>query len=132
MLYYLGLCKYTFARRRNCLKTHFSERIPVVKRRISVSAVYEHQHCSERIWAMQYLRSFLVLLDYRRIAAQYVLIVRDMLLVSFRICKSRGFRAFCQESVVVGSGEMFLLGRFQGCRITKMFVVVLFRAFSLK
>jgi len=26
----------TFAQRRNCLTTHFSERIPVVKRRISV------------------------------------------------------------------------------------------------
>jgi len=30
------LCKYKFARRRNRLTTHFSERIPVVKRRISV------------------------------------------------------------------------------------------------
>jgi len=47
-----------------------------------------------------------------------------MLLVSFRICKCRGFRAFCQESVVVGSGEMFLLGRVQGCQVTKLFVVV--------
>jgi len=27
----------TFAQQRNCLTTHFSERIPVVKRRISVS-----------------------------------------------------------------------------------------------
>ena len=35
-LYYLGLCKYTFAQRRNRLTTHFSERIPVVKRPISV------------------------------------------------------------------------------------------------
>jgi hypothetical protein len=33
---YLGLCKYTFAQRRNCLTTHFSERIPFVKRRTSV------------------------------------------------------------------------------------------------
>ena len=36
VLYYLGLCKYTFAQRRNRLTTHFSERIPVVKRSISV------------------------------------------------------------------------------------------------
>jgi len=35
-VYYLGLCKYTFAQRRNRPTTHFSERIPVVKRRISV------------------------------------------------------------------------------------------------
>ena len=35
-MYYLGLCKYTFAQRRNRLTTHFSARIPVVKRRISV------------------------------------------------------------------------------------------------
>jgi len=28
MLYYLGLCKYTFAQRRNRLTTHFSERTP--------------------------------------------------------------------------------------------------------
>ena len=34
-LYYPGSCKYTFARR-NRLTTHFSERIPVVKRRIFV------------------------------------------------------------------------------------------------
>ena len=31
-LYYLGLCKYTFAQG----QTHFSERIPLVKRRKSV------------------------------------------------------------------------------------------------
>ena len=36
---YLCLCKYTFAQRRNCLTTHFSERIPVVKGRIFVVAV---------------------------------------------------------------------------------------------
>jgi len=30
------LCKYTFVQRRNRLTTHFSERIPVVKRRVSV------------------------------------------------------------------------------------------------
>ena len=39
ILYYLGLCQVhsmTFARRRNRLTTHFSERYPVVKRRISV------------------------------------------------------------------------------------------------
>ena len=35
-LYYLVLCKYTLAQRRNRLTTHFSERIPVVTRRISV------------------------------------------------------------------------------------------------
>ena len=35
-MYYLGLCTCTFARRRNRLMTHFSERILVVKRRISV------------------------------------------------------------------------------------------------
>jgi len=36
----------TFAQRRNCLRTHFSERIPFVKRRISVhSLVYEDQGC---------------------------------------------------------------------------------------
>jgi hypothetical protein len=35
ILYYLGLCKYTFAQRRNRLTTRFSEHIPVVKRRIS-------------------------------------------------------------------------------------------------
>jgi len=34
--YYLGLCKYTFAERRNRPTTHFSDRIPVVKRCISV------------------------------------------------------------------------------------------------
>jgi hypothetical protein len=33
---YLGLCKYTLAQRRNRLTTRFSERIPVVKRRVSV------------------------------------------------------------------------------------------------
>jgi len=36
-LYYRGLCKYTlrttFAQRRNRITTHFTERIPVVKRR---------------------------------------------------------------------------------------------------
>jgi hypothetical protein len=36
MLYYLGLCKYTFAQRRNRLTTHFPERISVVQLRISV------------------------------------------------------------------------------------------------
>ena len=36
ILYYVSLCKYTFAQRRNRLTTHFSERIPVVKRRIYV------------------------------------------------------------------------------------------------
>jgi hypothetical protein len=36
ILYYLGLCKYTFAQRRNRLTAHFLERIPVVKQRISV------------------------------------------------------------------------------------------------
>jgi hypothetical protein len=38
-MYCLGLCKYTvmtFAQRRNRLKTHLSERIAVVKRRLSV------------------------------------------------------------------------------------------------
>ena len=35
-LYYIGLCKYTFAQRRNRLATHFSERFLVVKRRVSV------------------------------------------------------------------------------------------------
>jgi hypothetical protein len=37
-LYYLGLCKYNVWRphRRNRLTTHFSERIPVVKRRMTV------------------------------------------------------------------------------------------------
>ena len=59
---------------------------------------------------MQYLRSFLVLLVYRRITAQYVLIVLYIMLVSFRICKSGGLRAFCQESVDVGSGEVVLAG----------------------
>jgi hypothetical protein len=34
--YYVGLSTYTFARRRNRLTTHFSERIPVAKRRIYV------------------------------------------------------------------------------------------------
>jgi hypothetical protein len=37
-LYYRGSCKDTFAQRRNRLTTHFSERIPAVKRRISVLA----------------------------------------------------------------------------------------------
>jgi len=35
-MYYLGLCQYMFAQRRNRLTTHFSERIPAVKRRVSV------------------------------------------------------------------------------------------------
>ena len=35
-LFYLGLCKYTFSQRRDRLTTHFSERIPVVKRHVSV------------------------------------------------------------------------------------------------
>jgi len=35
-LHYLGLCKYTFAQRSNLLATYLSERIPVIKRRISV------------------------------------------------------------------------------------------------
>ena len=34
--YYLGLCNYMFAQRRNRLTTHFSKRIPVDTRRISV------------------------------------------------------------------------------------------------
>jgi len=37
IVYCLGLCKYKFAQRRNRLTTHFSERIPVVKRHISVN-----------------------------------------------------------------------------------------------
>jgi len=51
----------TFAQRRNCLTTHFSERIPVVKRRMTVlKPTTEHcQHitstfqlltCSGRRW----------------------------------------------------------------------------------
>ena len=36
ILYCLGLCKYTFAQQRNCLTTHLSERIPVLKRCITV------------------------------------------------------------------------------------------------
>jgi len=36
ILYCLGLCKYTFAQRQYRLTTHFSERIPVVNRRISL------------------------------------------------------------------------------------------------
>ena len=72
------------------------------------------------------------MLVYRRITAQYVLIDLYIMPVSFRMCKSGGFRSFCQESVVVGSGEVFLLGRVQSCRVTKLFVVVLFRAFSFK
>jgi hypothetical protein len=43
MLYYRCLCKYTFAQRRNRLKTYFSERIPVVKRRISVLGTRQHE-----------------------------------------------------------------------------------------
>ena len=35
-LYYLGFCKYKFAQRKNRLTTHFSGRILVIKRRISV------------------------------------------------------------------------------------------------
>ena len=35
-MYYLDLCEYTFAQRRNRITTNFSESIPVVKRRISV------------------------------------------------------------------------------------------------
>jgi len=35
-LYYLGLCKYTFAQRGHRLTTHFSEPTTVVKRRIPV------------------------------------------------------------------------------------------------
>jgi hypothetical protein len=37
VLHYLGLCKYTFAPLRNRLTTRFSERIPVVMRRLSVT-----------------------------------------------------------------------------------------------
>ena len=38
-------CSMTFAQRRNRLSTHFSERIPVVKRRISVTYTYlENSH----------------------------------------------------------------------------------------
>ena len=36
ILYYLGLCQYTFTQQRNRLTTHFSELIPVVQRHISV------------------------------------------------------------------------------------------------
>ena len=35
-IYYLGLCKYTFAKRRNRLTMHFSKCMPVVKRRMAV------------------------------------------------------------------------------------------------
>jgi hypothetical protein len=35
MLYYIDLCKYTFAQRRSRLTTHFLERIPVVKRHMT-------------------------------------------------------------------------------------------------
>ena len=41
ILYYLSLCKYTFAQRRNRLTTHFSEGNPVVKRRISVYRCFQ-------------------------------------------------------------------------------------------
>jgi len=37
---YLGLCKYRFARWQNRLTMHFSECIPVIKRRISVFAFW--------------------------------------------------------------------------------------------
>jgi hypothetical protein len=39
------LCKYTFAQRRNRRTTHFSERISVVKRRISVVVRSAEQVC---------------------------------------------------------------------------------------
>jgi len=39
-LYYLGLCKYTFAQRQNRLTTQFSGRIPFVKRRLSVYVIF--------------------------------------------------------------------------------------------
>ena len=45
---YLGLCKHTFAQRRNRLTTHFSERIAVVKRRIFVSYTYIHTYTRAR------------------------------------------------------------------------------------
>ena len=52
ILYCLGLCKYTFAQRRNRLTTHFSERIPVVKRRISTSVFrfMQLERCGEDIF----------------------------------------------------------------------------------
>jgi type IV secretory pathway protease TraF len=43
-MYYLGLCKYTFAQRQNRLRTYFSKRIPLVKRRIS-ALLPERVHC---------------------------------------------------------------------------------------
>jgi hypothetical protein len=46
-LYYLGVCKYTFAQQRNRLTTHFSELIPVVKRRISVAP---RSHKTRSLW----------------------------------------------------------------------------------
>ena len=38
-MYYPGFCKYTFAQRRNRLTTHYSEHIPIAKRRIFVLKV---------------------------------------------------------------------------------------------
>ena len=52
-LYYLGLCKYTFAQRRNRLSTHFSEGIPVVKRRMSVIHVYT-SILKVKVWFMRW------------------------------------------------------------------------------
>jgi len=40
----------TFAQRRNRLTTHFSELIPVVKQRISVTPVI-HKLCTRREWS---------------------------------------------------------------------------------
>ena len=58
MLYSLGLCKNTFAQRRNRLTTHFSERIPVVKRRISVMRRLADTKClSEPLPVGRLLRS---------------------------------------------------------------------------
>ena len=41
-LYSLGLCRYTFAQRRNRPTTHFSDRIPGVQRRISLCVYAGH------------------------------------------------------------------------------------------
>jgi hypothetical protein len=53
MLYCLGLCKYTFAQRRNRLTTHFSEHIPGVKRCISALTI------TASAWAWTYNKVYL-------------------------------------------------------------------------
>ena len=80
-LYYLGFCKYTSAQRRNRLTTRFSERIPVVKRRVICICVSKTRNFTASFIKDSVMSCFVEIVQ--------VIILSDKRHLSFPVCAGR-------------------------------------------